>query len=139
VRTEFGSPEWYDERWEAVPPVVRKIAADTLARVISERDKELIRRKHAEHGPHVWVHHLIDMSDEEQRVYSGVGMATADQTTLSGHHGWGTAIRNVLRDEELGAGIRDEDLPDAPYASGLTHRNWDDYYVQAVEAALGLR
>jgi|SRR5690348_2098301 len=42
------------------------------------------------------------------------------------HHGWGTAIRNLLRDKVC----RDNKLP-----SG----NWDDVYIPIVEIALGLR
>lgn len=42
------------------------------------------------------------------------------------HHGWGTNIRNSLRDNVC----RDDELPS---------KNWDDYYVQLVEVACGLR
>lgn len=42
------------------------------------------------------------------------------------HHGWGTAIRNSLRDHVC----TDAELP-----SG----NWDDYYIQLVEIACGAR
>lgn len=42
------------------------------------------------------------------------------------HHGWGTGIRNALRD----AGFLDDQLP---------NENWDDYYIQVVELAVGIR
>jgi|GEM_PF-3059140 len=42
------------------------------------------------------------------------------------HHGWGTAIRNSLRDNVC----LDDKLPS---------KNWDDYYIQLVELACGLR
>lgn len=42
------------------------------------------------------------------------------------HHGWGTNVRNFLRNSVCG----DNELPS---------RNWDDYYIQLVEIALGLR
>jgi hypothetical protein len=42
------------------------------------------------------------------------------------HHGWGTAVRNHLRDNVC----LDEELP-----SG----NWDDYYIQLVELACEIR
>jgi hypothetical protein len=42
------------------------------------------------------------------------------------HHGWGTAVRNALRDKVC----LDKELP-----SG----NWDDYYIQIIEIYLGLR
>lgn len=43
------------------------------------------------------------------------------------HHSfWGMSIRNNLRE----AGLTDDLLPD---------KNWDDYYIQVIEYALGLR
>ena len=42
------------------------------------------------------------------------------------HHGWGTAVRNLLREN----GFTDDMLPD---------KNWDDYYGQMVEIAVGAR
>lgn len=43
------------------------------------------------------------------------------------HFGWGMAIRNLLRTE---ADLKDDLLPDG---------NWDDYYIQCVEIAVGKR
>jgi len=42
------------------------------------------------------------------------------------HFGWGMGVRNSLRD----AGFKDERLPD---------RNWDDYYFQLIDIAVGVR
>lgn len=42
------------------------------------------------------------------------------------HHGWGTGIRNYLRKHVC----LDNVLPTG---------NWDDYYIQIIELALGLR
>lgn len=42
------------------------------------------------------------------------------------HHGWGTGIRNYLRDKVC----RDDELPS---------ENWDDYYIQLFEMACGIR
>ncbi len=58
-----------------------------------------------------------------------VGVYTMDPATwwCPYHFWWGMNIRNAIR--RL-TGITDDQLP-----SG----NWDDYYVPAVEAALGLR
>lgn len=44
----------------------------------------------------------------------------------SQHFGWGVTVRNTLRE----CGLTDDHLPD---------QNWDDYYQQVVEVALGLR
>lgn len=49
-----------------------------------------------------------------------------DTWWASSHHGWGTAIRNFLRDNVC----LDDKLP-----SG----NWDDYYIQCVEIVCGVR
>lgn len=46
------------------------------------------------------------------------------------HHGWGTAIRNLLRDKVC----TDDKLPGSP-----EDKNWDNYYVYLVEVAIGLR
>ncbi len=51
------------------------------------------------------------------------------------HFGQGMAIRNALRD----AGFKDDMLPAVEYDVGgkmESMRNWDDYYVEAIEAAL---
>lgn len=53
---------------------------------------------------------------------------TKDQETWWAlyHHGWGTAIRNHLRDTVC----LDDRLPD---------KNWDDYYIPLVEIVCGIR
>jgi hypothetical protein len=51
-----------------------------------------------------------------------------------GHHGTGTSVRNLLR-----RAFPDDVLPYAPYPEGKNYKNWDDYYVQALEAAAGAR
>lgn len=42
------------------------------------------------------------------------------------HHSWGVGVRNLLREN----GLTDDKLPD---------ENWDDYYIQVIELALGHR
>lgn len=137
--SEYYDDAWYDARWASMPPVMRKVAADALRKQLEDQPElvEQIKRKHAEHG-HAWIHYLTDLSDEEIERYRKVGMLGPDQTTWGEHMWWGMSVRNFLRSVE-GANIKDEDLPPAPYESGDTHQNWDDYYVQAIEAAVGLR
>lgn len=135
--------EWYDERWQLLPPVMRKIASDAIKKALDEPTIELIKSKHAEHGAG-WMHHLIDLSEEEQKLWASVLPGDVEiPPTMSGHSFFGMQIRNLLRDPELGAGIKDDDLPEAPYENwpyeGVGPRNWDDYYIQAIEAAVGLR
>ncbi len=123
---------WYDERWNSMPPVMRKLAADTIKKVLDEETVELIRAKHAQYG-YEWIHHLIDMSPQFIEDAVAVGMAVEGQTTMSGHHIFGTQIRNLLRNEEYGAGIRDDDLPGAEWVhatlsdgSHPIEHNWHD-------------
>lgn len=141
--SEFYNEEWYDERWRSLPPVMRKIAADAIKKSLDDVTVELIKQKHAEHGAD-WMHHLVDLSEEEQELWRSVLLEGAEvKATMSGHHSFGMQIRNLLRDDQYGAGILDDDLPEAPYEDwqyeGVGPRNWDDYYIQAIEAAVGLR
>jgi hypothetical protein len=65
------------------------------------------------------------------------------------HFAQGMAIRNLLRsDHEVDPAvikaakpIKDDELPplDEYYGEGTDVRNWDDYYVQCIECAAGLR
>lgn len=132
--------DWYDARWAALGLGQRMRAVAILRTALDDPTKASVSRKYSEHGPQEWIHHLIDLDPEMQDDAFAAGLVGARDTTLSGHHGFGTWIRNVLRQGVPGArGIRDEELPPAPYADGSQHRNWDDYYVQAIEAAVGLR
>jgi len=121
--TEFYNEKWFDDRWAALPPDVARHAAKHVAAVMTSDDLERIRELHAEYG-HDWIHNV---------------MVLDDGTRVSGHHIFGTNIRNLLRDKNLGAGILDNELPPAPYEDGSSQQNWDDYYVQVIEAAAGLR
>lgn len=64
----------------------------------------------------------------EETVEEIRGMWDKDNSTWWAmiHHGWGTSVRNLLRDNVC---------TDAKLPSG----NWDDYYIQMVEVACGLR
>lgn len=103
---------WYDARWEAIPAEQRERIVAFLRERLSEKDLARIREMHAE-DPEDW--------------------ATKAPAFF---HMWGggMAIRNLLRELML-----DDELPPAPYPNGETYSNWDDYYVQALEAAAGVR
>lgn len=131
----FYDEQWFDERWNSMPIEMRERAVAVAKDAISPDDLDLIRRKHAEFGPHEWIHYLIDLSPNTIEDMVAVGMGTPEQTTMSGHHFFGMAIRNRLRS----AGLVDEDLPPAPYEGGQMVQNWDDHYVSVIEAAAGLR
>lgn len=128
--TEFGSDEWYEARWNSLSSEQQQKAIAVCKRIVSPKDFESIRRKQAEYG-HQWIHHLIDLSDEDQKDFQEMGLSGEKQTTMSAHHIWGTNIRNQLRHGVCS----DEDLPLAPYPDGESYSNWDDYYCQALEAA----
>jgi hypothetical protein len=51
------------------------------------------------------------------------------------HFGQGMAVRNVLRTE----GFPDAELPLLPEVYGRDVGGWDDYYVQCIEYAAGMR
>lgn len=62
-----------------------------------------------------------------------IGRRDAEGNLPAGwHFAGGMSVRNLLRQA-----VRDEELPLAPYPGGQSHRNWDDFYVQALEAAAG--
>ncbi len=150
MTSTYYNEAWYDARWESLTPVMRKLAADSIKKALDEPTQELIRQKYAEYG-HDWMHHLYDQSqeviDEMNALLPEEYQDDLEQygwpATMSAHHGFGMQIRNLLRDDEFGAGIADDDLPEAPYENwtheGVGPRNWDDYYIQAIEAAVGLR
>lgn len=50
------------------------------------------------------------------------------------HFTGGMAVRNRLREV-----IKDDELPPLPEFYGTDQSTWDDFYVQCIEAALGLR
>lgn len=142
---EYYNEQWYTDRWNSLPYELKRRAVDAVKSVLSEEDTEQIISKHKIYGRD-WIHHLIDTRDVDR--YEMNQMLSEDKRddpeyqwplTMSAHHGWGTSIRNLLRDKEYGAGITDDQLPPAPYEGGEHHSNWDDYYVSVVEAAVGLR
>lgn len=67
-----------------------------------------------------------DVVDEIKRAYTQHGRHNWIHSEDFGHFQWGMGCRNALRT----AGFKDDQLP---------QHNWDDYYVQVVEAAVGLR
>lgn len=143
MTSEYYNEQWYTDRWNSLPLELKRRAVNALQEVLPPDLQEIIQQKHAEYG-HDWIHHLIDTTQEERDRMDAMLPPKEERwdpnlegwpKTMSAHHGWGTAIRNVLRD----AGIGDNQLPAAPYENGQTHQNWDDYYIAAVEAAVGLR
>lgn len=73
------------------------------------------------------VIHINNLLDDESKQKIKEEHEKDNRTWwASHHHGWGTSIRNSLRDNVC----LDDKLPT---------KNWDDYYIQIVEIALGLR
>jgi hypothetical protein len=103
--TVWGSPEWYDNRWNALTPQER------------ERIAAYLRTE------------LPPAALDQFRTAKGIGI-DRKQWIATNHFFGGMHIRNVLR-----AVMLDSELPPAPYPGGKTYCNWDDYYLQALEAA----
>jgi hypothetical protein len=64
-----------------------------------------------------------EMIEEIKAAYEEQGPI---QWAIPAHHDWGMHIRNTFRNQ----GFTEDNLPDG---------NWDDYYIQVIELALGLR
>jgi hypothetical protein len=73
------------------------------------------------------IEYLISFlnQDDVQRIKQEFNK-DSDTWWASHHHGWGTGIRNLLRDNVCS----DDRLPS---------KNWDDYYIRLVEIAVGVR
>ena len=61
---------------------------------------------------------------DDSKIEIRNAMQESDMWYVSHHFYWGMAIRNLLRDKVC----LDDKLPT---------RNWDDYYIECVEAAVG--
>lgn len=101
----------YDELWERVDQDVKERSILALQKKLTPELSQQIRDHISKHGKNEWVH--VDPFD---------------------HFFFGMQVRNELRE----AGILDAELPpfDKYYGEGTNVRNWDDYYVQALEAAV---
>jgi hypothetical protein len=110
--------EWYDARWAAVPEELKEKIVAHLREKLDAGTFDFIRESITAYGRHEWIHKAGDR--------------------FSLHFGWGMAIRNLLREV-----VKDSELPEAPYDWLVIEgsdvppatKNWDDYYVQALEAA----
>jgi hypothetical protein len=105
----WADRDWYDARWAAVPAELKERIVAHLRDQLAPEDLEWIRTQHSE-DPDGWA------------------------TKRGWHFFGGMGIRNLLREV-----VPDDQLPLAPYPDGDQHANWDDYYVQALEAAAGVR
>jgi hypothetical protein len=70
---------------------------------------------------------VIFVEEEEKKEIREAFISEGEiKWALEHHFGWGMEMRNILRAN----GFMDNKLPD---------NNWDDYYIQVIELALGLR
>lgn len=137
VYTNVELQELSETAWARVDPEIRAKARQILLDALAPEDVEAIRKNIAEFGsmwmdrPPFSVSSLLVEHDAEGKM-RGPGRTI--------HYGWhmsgGMAVRNCLRK----GGITDDMLPpfDAYYGPGTNVRNWDDYYVQAVEHAVAV-
>jgi hypothetical protein len=93
--------EYYDKKFAEIPQEVLDKALTIINSELDDQTKQWAKDLFILKGPIEWA--------------------------ISLHHGWGTAIRNMLRTT---GGLSDNLLPD---------KNWDDYYIQVIEAAIGVR
>ena len=124
---------WPDLAWAKLTVEQRERAVEIIRRLTNfEEVAAKVRPAHAEHG-HDFIHNppfaeVIDLGDGQQAVWSW-------------HMSGGMGLRNYLRHE----GFHDDELPwmeemYGPYpGEGDPVGNWDDFYVQALEAACGVR
>ena len=67
-----------------------------------------------------------EFTDEAKEAIRTLHKENGEDWAIPFHSDWGMGIRNALRQ----ADFVDRMLPD---------NNWDDYYIQVVEAAVGIR
>jgi hypothetical protein len=96
--------KYHDERFAELPDWIIVKGSDTIREAISDMDKKLIRAAIADNPVH-WIAPF--------------------------HHGFGTAIRNLLR----AAVCVDDELP----AKNKKDKNWDNYYTYLIEIAVEAR
>jgi hypothetical protein len=83
------------------------------------------------------IRKAFDIDNESRQtseIVIGYIKSDTSQWWAGYHHGWGTAIRNLLREE----GITDDKLPFFKYGYPSEEQpsgNWDDYYIAIVEVA----
>src|SRR5688500_1764558 len=98
--------QWYKDRWDSIPAEMKRAIVAHLRAHLKPDVMAEIRKAIKLKGSLNWIGH--------------------------NHFGWGMGVRNLLRDV-----VTDDKLPSAPYPDGRgEYRNWDDYYIQAVEAAV---
>lgn len=116
---------YYAARFAEIPPDIRAKAIDALKyfnEKIAPEETERVKKLFEQYGLIEWFWHLEDDAIAAYEKEEG----HKPQFWISPHMGIGMSIRNLLRSE----GLSDESLP---------NKNWDDYYVPVLEAALGFR
>jgi hypothetical protein len=95
---------WSTQNWETVSPIARKVCLDHLRSIVPA---EVVA---------AW-------KDQYDRG------CTIGSNDIGFHHGVGMVVRNTLR-----AVMSDEDLPPIKQRDGTAARNWDDFYMGALNA-----
>lgn len=123
----------YTDAWESMPYELRQRATGVIFSLFGPRELEKIRAAVVEHGLNVWTGEDPFTKVEYVEV---PGCDDKIPCPISWHFTVGMSVRNELRKS-----IPDAELPpfDAYYGEGTDVRNWDDYYVQTIEAAAGCR
>lgn len=107
-----------------IPPIDPKVldrAAEIIRDALLVENVDAIKKCFEIHGTHEWFWHIHDDEIEKMKKENPSGRPFF----MSPHMTLGMGIRNLLRAE----GLLDKETPTG---------NWDDYYIEAIEHALGL-
>jgi hypothetical protein len=113
--------EFQEAAWDRLPFWQRRLAVERLRAAYSDKFFDELGAKIREKGLGHWLPLYFHATD-------------------------GMVVRNVLRSNHTGPAtlrrlhtIPDDQLPSTVYGDHPGFRNWDDYYIQVLEAAAGFR
>lgn len=118
--TKEEQQAFYDKHFNSLDKEIRDKAIKVIKQVITPEELNRFKTLYEQYGPNDWFAHVYD--DEAHRT------AGSGTYIPSPYLSYGMIIKSALR----GRGLADNKLPSAD-------QNWDNYYIQIIEAAAGLR
>lgn len=113
--------EWHERKWAELPRSTQRRAVNHLRDyVFTAADFHEFRKLWHEAGPD-WASADFTPVETKKKIIEEYGCYIPTPF----HFGAGMGIRNELRDV-----VKDDELPTG---------NWDDYYIPAIERAIGVR
>lgn len=116
--------DYFTRRLNELSPDTVTTAASHLRSLSKEWPLEEFRELHQKYGNHEWFFHVYDKENEKIIQERKPGMPPP--YLMHPHSTFGMGLRNALRDTP----IVELELPS---------QNWDDYYIEVLEIALGFR